>query len=580
MCQHGVVIASLLALAAAAEPPEIVVHAEHLELEEGRIVGEQVEVAVGDGVLTAGAMQASLQGQTTIVLEDVVLSPCPCEGRDPWSVKAASAEVIVDESVRFRRGWLRLFDVPIVPIPSASIPLRRRSGLLTPTVGFGPYGLLLAQPVYLTATDQGDVTLTPEIRTSSSARMLGEGRYALRGGEGLITGAFGRDWRVSSTRGAARWDHGHDHQGVFLASRGQVLGDPDYLHDYGDAFLARNLPFVESRALAGFGPLEFGTRAYQNGGLTDHEVASLSIRRGGVDGPIGLVHQVEVFTGWSTFGELPWGTQLAGGMVSGSTSVSRPTWIGPVRITPTAAISGLSDIDAATAERVLMARGLGEIDARLGLWREGARSYERLEPGVRVAVNPAVVDGVLDAALRLPPWVVAPGVSWRRTTKRGLTELRAAIPIDDRALGATLDARVDNGPWSGWAQVDSGRPAERVDHIGDVVDLATAGLGWRSDLLDLRASWIFADRVTLPQRAPDVRDLHQARWSAAVTPPFLTILRIDGGLAHSLDDGTIQQRGLGLAYTHPTDCLVVGARGSWDADRAFPEVALKADFRL
>jgi hypothetical protein len=196
-----------------------------------------------------------------------------------------------------------------------------------------------------------------------------------------------------------------------------------------------------------------------------------------------------------------------------------------------------------------------------------------------VAANPEIVAGVLDPSLRLPPWVVAPGFTWRRSGTGGLAELRAAVPIDERGLGGTVDARLDRGRWDAFAQAN-GRVTDRIDDLGDLVDLATAGLGFKSDPVELRASWIFADNAWLPQNPPDVRDLHQARWAMGVTPPFLAVLRVDGAVAHSLDDGTIQQRAVGLAYAHPTDCLIIGARGWWDADRVFPEVSIRADVRL
>ena len=567
-------------MVAAATPTEIVIQAEHLEVEEGVVTAEHVEIAVGEGTVTAEGFEAH-EDSRSVLLETVVFAPCACEGRDPWSVQAESATVVIEESVRFRGGWLRLFDVPVVPIPPTSIPLRRRSGLLAPTLGYGPYGLLVAQPLYLTVTDHADVTLTPELRTARSARGIGEGRYAVRGGSGEVRAALGPDWETRSVRGAIQWEHAQDDgRGVFAASRGQILGDRGYLRDYGDSFLSRSVPFVEARSLGGFGPVEFGSRTYQFGGPTDHEVASMAVRRGGLDGPWGMVHSAEMFTGWSVHGGGRWDATLGGGRVSGQTTVSRPTWVGPFRLTPELGLLALGDTDAATQERVLVARSRVQMDARLGLRRYGARSYERLEPGVRVVANPEVVDGVLDPALRAPPWVIAPGVTWRRTGVRGLTALRAAVPLDDRGLGGTVDGRIRSGPWTGWLQADSRRIGQRVAAPGDLLELGTAGLRWGRDALDVSASWIYADRVLLPQSPPDLRDLHQARWAVGLTPPLAAVLRIDGGVAHSLDNGTIQQRWLGLTYTHPSRCLSLGGRGWWDADRASPEAALKVDFRL
>ena len=565
-------------LVASATSPEWVLEAEHLEVEDGVITAENVEIPVGQGLLHAEHLEAAVDGQT-VRLQSVLLAPCACEGAEPWSIQAQSAEIEVGTSARLQGGWVRVFDVPLVPIPPASIPLRRRSGLLVPTVGLGPYGLLVAQPVYLTATEQADVTVTPEVRSRQSLRAIGEARYALIDGSGEIGGAFGRDWETQTYRGAVQWDHAQDRSGAFAASRGQVLGDAAYLKTYGDSFLARRLPFVETRSLGGFGPLEFGARTVQFGGPTDQDIASMAIRRGGIDGPWGMVQSVEVFSGWSVYGGVPWDTALGGGRLQGRVTASRPTWVGPVRFTPAVALLALGDTDARTGDRSLLARSPVEMDTRLGLWRDGDRAYERLEPGVRVVANPEIVDGTLDSELRVSPWEVAPGVSWRRTGTEGLVALRAEVPVDDRGFGASVDGRILSGPWTGWIQAESGRVDRRGAFL-DLLELGTAGVSWSMNALDLSGSWIYADRVQLPQVPPELEELHQGRWAVGLTPPRLDVIRLDGGMVHRLDDGTIQQRWIGAAYTHPSSCLAVIGRGWLDADRGAPEASLNVNFKL
>ena len=568
-----------LPILASATPTEVVVEADHLELEDGGITGEGVALELGERVVTASALQAVLD-DGVVHLESVLFAPCACEGLEPWSVQAEQATWVMDEAVRLQGAWFRVFDVPVVPLPPATVPLRRRSGVLPPTVGYGPYGLLVAQPVYFTATDQGDETQTPELRSAWSARMIAEGRYALRGGGGEVRTALGRDWEVDATRGAIQWEHAQAEPGHFLASRGQLLGDEAYLRDYGDRFLDRTLPFVEARTLGGWGPLEVGSRTTQYGGPTAQDVASMALRRGGIDGPWGLVHAVELFSGWSVWGTVPWDASLGAGQVHGRTTTTRPTWIGPVRATPELGLLALADSDVATGEQTLLARSQVAMDTRLGLWRDGDRAYERLEPGVRVEANPEALEGQLAPGLRVSPWVVSPGVWWRRTSQRGLVALRAALPLDGEGWAGQVDGRLLSGPWKGWLQLESRRLDTGRWVSTELLDLGTVGLGWGEGPVDLSASWIYADRNQLPQTPPDLRDLHQGRWAVGLTPPVLSVLRLDGGAAHRLDEGALQQAWLGMTYTHPTECVRLGARGWWDADRAAPEAALKADFRL
>ena len=61
--------------------------------------------------------RASVQSDGIISLEGTRFSPCPCQGLEPWAVRARQAEWTPGERVKLRGGWVEVLNVPLLPVP-------------------------------------------------------------------------------------------------------------------------------------------------------------------------------------------------------------------------------------------------------------------------------------------------------------------------------------------------------------------------------------------------------------------------------------------------------------------------------
>ena len=93
-----------------------------------------------------------------------------------WSFTTKKAVIKAGERVKLNRPTFRVLDVPVLPLPYASISIKKRdraSGFLTPTFGTsGDKGFRLSNAYYQTLGKSADVTLRNDIY---SARGLGFG---------------------------------------------------------------------------------------------------------------------------------------------------------------------------------------------------------------------------------------------------------------------------------------------------------------------------------------------------------------------------------------------------------------------
>ena len=100
-----------------------------------------------------------------------------CEDNVPkWSFTADRAVIKPNDRIKLKNAKFRVRDIPLVPLPYASIPIKERdraSGFLTPTVGFsGSKGFRLSTAYYQTLGRSADVTIRTDLY---SARGIGYG---------------------------------------------------------------------------------------------------------------------------------------------------------------------------------------------------------------------------------------------------------------------------------------------------------------------------------------------------------------------------------------------------------------------
>jgi LPS-assembly protein len=100
-----------------------------------------------------------------------------CEDAVPrWSFTAKEASIKTNDRVKLKRPSFRVRDIPVIPLPFATIPIEKRdrqSGFLTPTVGYSANkGFRLSAAYYQTLGRSADVTFRGDIY---SARGIGFG---------------------------------------------------------------------------------------------------------------------------------------------------------------------------------------------------------------------------------------------------------------------------------------------------------------------------------------------------------------------------------------------------------------------
>lgn len=94
-----------------------------------------------------------------------------CEEAVPkWSFTADQARIKINDKIKLKNAKFRIKDVPIVPVPFATIPIEQRdrqSGFLTPTFGFsGNKGFRLSGAYFQTLGRSADVTIRGDLYTS------------------------------------------------------------------------------------------------------------------------------------------------------------------------------------------------------------------------------------------------------------------------------------------------------------------------------------------------------------------------------------------------------------------------------
>lgn len=114
-------------------------------------------------------------GLNEVVVTNGQFTACD-ENVPKWSFTASEARIRTNDRIRLKNAKFRVKNVPILPVPYASIPIKKRdraSGFLTPTFGFsGNKGARVAGAYYKTLGRSADVTFRGDLY---SARGVGFG---------------------------------------------------------------------------------------------------------------------------------------------------------------------------------------------------------------------------------------------------------------------------------------------------------------------------------------------------------------------------------------------------------------------
>lgn len=474
---------------------------------------------------------------------------CDCEGPSPWLVRARSVRWDEEGVLALKGARVGLFGASFLPLPPVRIPLARRSGLLIPEIGYGVDGYRLKTPLFLTMGESADITLSPELRTGRSLRLLAEQRLALRGGGGELHGAAGYDWVREQPRGGGRWNFGWSREKWNVATVGQLRTDSEYLSDYGDRFLARQTPWTESRLLMGWRQLELWSDVFQSDRAASQELGVLAARLPLTEAPLDSLIEAEILGAVRGVGVNPWEADNASFSGSARLGIERPQVLGPLLVRP--ALFG----QAHRLQAGVSGQAIGALEIRLLGW-SNSRGYTRFEPGI-------TIEGEMGASGIQE--VIRPEVRLRQVGQRG--------QLWDFSLGARIaDGLPQLDGWLGLTQGGFtwwGHGLTGLEGAGETASGLTLEAG------DLEGNLVWA-WVTGPERG---NPFHQGRASMDWRlPGSLSVLTLRGGLGMELTGLEALSRHAGLGYLHPSGCLALGVDGWFDVDRELPDVMARVHF--
>ena len=193
---------------------------------------------------------------------------CPDGGREPWEIKAESAELEVGGYGTARNTTFEVLGVPVVWLPWMLYPLKteRQTGLLFPVFSVGSIqGFAIQQPVFWAARENVNVLLTPGWSVKRGFSVQAASEYLLgEASGGQVGAAYHHDEdiksqtqadRLSEPFGRNRWATWGRQDfalpgGVRAKSDIVMASDNQYPSDFSELGAYRNDRFLQSLAFA------------------------------------------------------------------------------------------------------------------------------------------------------------------------------------------------------------------------------------------------------------------------------------------------------------------------------------------
>jgi len=207
-------------------------------------------------------------GDDTYSFENGTFTTCECpdpEDRDPWRIKAGSAQLEVGGYGTARNTTFEILGVPVVWLPWMIYPLKteRESGLLFPEIGYsGRNGAELALPIFWVAHESVNVIAKPGWMSERGPTADLEVEYVFgERSEGDVSGHFVHDGKIDPDSqkdpfGRERWAV-EGKEDLFLPwdlrlkSDFAAISDNEYLSDFHDLPQRQDDRFLISNAFVG-----------------------------------------------------------------------------------------------------------------------------------------------------------------------------------------------------------------------------------------------------------------------------------------------------------------------------------------
>ena len=463
--------------------------------------------------------------------QQAFLEPCACAdgGRPALSFRAKEVELIGAEVAIIHGGTVRIFDVPVLPIPYWREPLNPRAfRLLLPQVGWGSLGWF--------ASEHARFGVGPEIIEVGPAWSESRGgRVDLAlAGPVTLNGAAGWDSRSESPRGAVVTRAGFADAHRRLAWDVTAQSDASYDEDYGPTWTDRGVGWHDSRLLGQVGALRSTAWLPDDGSIG--KVASLRFRpefsqRGWAAAPsaeVGLAGNPFARVGADTRASHTWTALHAEAALA---LAGEGEWVGN---TPTA--TGFA---------------AGMVRAEVPFWAEVKDQRFQFFVGARSEFG---VGDTLGTPLRIPvragELALGVGPSARASTAAGDTVVSAEAAVLVGVAGAATPALSVDAAGPGWSA--------RTEAVGDRLSVAVQTHGQ-----------VALDVGTLV--SPDA----QLSW---IDLTFRTgRVLVGGGISRGLGPDDPLYGAARIGYDDGCSSLVMS--GAFSPDRALPDVGLSLALR-
>lgn len=205
---------------------------------------------------TAGKLFHEYDSKTK--LEDVDYTTCDPEDNF-W--KLSASEINLDHEINWgdaRNVVFRIKDIPVLYTPYISFPLsdERKTGFLFPSFGnSNRNGAEIETPFYWNIAPEMDAILTPRILSDSGVMLMGQFRYLLARGEGILNAEYlpsDNDFN-NEDRNLIGFTHNQlfgDTGKLFLTYN--RVSDKEYFEDFGSNLSVTSTRYLERRAEASY----------------------------------------------------------------------------------------------------------------------------------------------------------------------------------------------------------------------------------------------------------------------------------------------------------------------------------------
>jgi hypothetical protein len=520
---------------------------ENAELLLGAQTGTLLQAALESGGFRIQSQELEILDGSRLEGEGVSFTPCSCEP-ELWGVTAEQVSLVLDEEIRFRKGWLQVCERRILPIPRGRLPLQaRKSGFLIPELGMGDDGGRIRVPVFWTLGPHADLLLEPELRTERGARLLAEGRLGL-GPTGPLQmgGSAGWDGLEEEWRGHWSGRGGGSDGRLEGAVDALWMSDGDVRQDYEDDYLLRAEPWIEQRAFVGWGPARLETEQRLEDGnqrVLGGVLALPGARQGAfsLDGSSRLDLFADRNNGVLTDPKP---------RLEGSLGLATGQDLGVLRLEARASAGAVAWQDQ---------EAWGTITAGAAAWLQTwgpGRDTNRLDQwGVVAAASRTSAEHmVLHPWDRPEPdWQLGPALRTRWVSRSG-------VPV---SLGLELPVTPGGLDPSGWFRLQQGAWSARVRGSSE---LQEAWLSWQDPVWGLGGGMVHDESL----------------WQALgwlSSPPIgpRAALRLGWTGLVDLDERASLSQGPSLGFSSPCDCLELQLSALWSVDRELPVLGLQLD---